>query len=282
MKVLVTGVKGQLGFDVVNELTLRGIEAIGVDVAEMDITNAAQVRKVITEANVDAVIHCAAFTAVDKAEEMADVCWKVNVDGTRNIAQVCAEHDLKMVYISTDYVFDGLGTDAFETNSSKHPDNVYGQTKSDGEDEVLRLVKKHFVVRISWAFGINGNNFINTMIRLGKERGEVKVVNDQIGSPTYTFDLAKLLVDMIITDKYGVYHATNEGYCSWYEFAVEIFIQAKMDVKVIPVSSSEFPVKATRPLNSRLSKSSLDMHGFSRLPSWKNALKHYLESKNLI
>jgi dTDP-4-dehydrorhamnose reductase len=280
MKILVTGVNGQLGFDVVNELKSRGIEAFGVDVAEMDITNAEQVKDVITNAHVDAIIHCAAYTAVDKAEDMPEVCKIVNVDGTRNIAQVCSDLDLKMIYISTDYVFDGKGTEAFEIDSPKNPNNVYGHTKSDGEDEVLKLVKKHFIVRISWAFGINGNNFINTMIRLGKENGEVKVVNDQIGSPTYTFDLARLLVDMVLTDKYGVYHATNEGYCSWYDFAVEIFKQAEMDnVKVIPVDSSVFPVKALRPLNSRLSKNSLDRNGFKRLPKWEDALKHYLEKK---
>lgn len=280
MKILVTGVKGQLGYDVVNELTLRGIEAIGVDVDDMDITDPQQVRTVIENANVDAVIHCAAYTAVDKAEDMPDVCRKVNVDGTRNIAQVCADNDLKMVYICTDYVFDGKGTEPFEVDSPKRPNNVYGQTKSDGEDVVLNLVKKHFIVRISWAFGINGNNFINTMIRLGKERGEVKVVMDQIGSPTYTFDLARLLADMIVTNKYGIYHATNEGYCSWYEFAVEIFKQAKMpNVKVIPVDSSEFPVKAVRPLNSRLSKRSLDINGFKRLPKWEDALSDYLAKK---
>jgi len=280
MKVLVTGVKGQLGFDVVQDLNSRGIETVGVDVDEMDITNGQEVKRVIEAAKVDAVIHCAAYTAVDKAEDMIDVCRKVNVEGTRNIAQVCADHDLKMIYICTDYVFDGKGTEAFEVDSPKRPNNVYGQSKSDGEDEVLKLVKKHFIVRISWAFGINGNNFINTMIRLGQERGEVKVVMDQIGSPTYTFDLAHLLGDMVTTDKYGIYHATNEGYCSWYEFAVEIFRQAKMtQVKVIPVDSSEFPVKAVRPLNSRLSKLSLDKNGFKRLPKWEEALSDYLSKK---
>ncbi|KAF0226230.1 MAG: dTDP-4-dehydrorhamnose reductase [Erysipelotrichaceae bacterium] len=280
MKILVTGVKGQLGYDVVNELTLRGIETVGVDVDEMDITDAQAVRSVITESKVDAVIHCAAYTAVDKAEDMPEVCKKVNVDGTKNIAQVCSDHGLKMVYISTDYVFDGLGTEAFEIDSPKNPNNIYGQSKSDGEDEVIKLVANHFIVRISWAFGINGNNFINTMIKLGKERGEVKVVNDQIGSPTYTFDLARLLADMIVSDKYGIYHATNEGYCSWYDFAVEIFQQANMaHVRVIPVDSSEFPVKAVRPLNSRLSKKSLDDNGFKRFPKWEDALSRYLHIK---
>jgi dTDP-4-dehydrorhamnose reductase len=282
MKVLVTGVKGQLGFDVVNELESRGIEAIGVDVAEMDITDPQKVKNFIETSKVDAVIHCAAYTAVDKAEEMPDLCRKVNVEGTRNIAEVCRDLELKMIYICTDYVFDGKGTKPFEVDSPKKPNNVYGLSKSDGEDEVIRLVKKHFIVRISWAFGINGNNFINTMLRLGKEHGKVKVVNDQIGSPTYTFDLARLLGDMVLSELYGTYHATNEGYCSWYDFAVEIFKQAQMDeVVVIPVDSSEFPVKALRPLNSRLSKASLDQNGFKRLPRWEEALKDYLNKKGV-
>ncbi|NTW96589.1 MAG: dTDP-4-dehydrorhamnose reductase [Erysipelotrichaceae bacterium] len=282
MKVLVTGVKGQLGFDVVNELESRGIEAVGVDVAEMDITDPQKVKNFIETSKVDAVIHCAAYTAVDKAEEMPDLCRKVNVDGTRNIAEVCRDLELKMIYICTDYVFDGKGTKPFEVDSPKKPNNVYGLSKSDGEDEVIRLVKKHFIVRISWAFGINGNNFINTMLRLGKEHGKVKVVNDQIGSPTYTFDLARLLGDMVLSELYGTYHATNEGYCSWYDFAVEIFKQAQMDeVVVIPVDSSEFPVKALRPLNSRLSKASLDQNGFKRLPRWEEALKDYLNKKGV-
>lgn len=279
MKVLVTGYKGQLGFDVVNELTLRGIEAIGVDIEEMDITSLEDVNRVIKSKHVDCVVHCAAYTAVDRAEDDPETCRKVNVDGPRNIALFCKELDIKMVYISTDYVFSGEGEDAFEVNSPKRPSNVYGISKSDGEDEVRALVDKHFIIRISWAFGINGNNFINTMLRLGKERGEVKVVNDQIGSPTYTYDVAKLISDMIVTDKYGTYHATNEGYCSWYEFAKEIFKQANLNVNVIPVDSTEFPVKAIRPKNSRLSKESLDSAGFSRLRSWQEALKDYLKVK---
>ena len=279
MKILVTGYKGQLGFDVVNELTLRGIEAIGVDIEDMDITSLDDVDRVIKSKHVDCVVHCAAYTAVDRAEDDPETCRKVNVDGPRNIALVCQELNIKMVYISTDYVFSGEGEEAFEVNSPKRPNNVYGISKSDGEDEVRALVDKHFIIRISWAFGINGNNFINTMLRLGKERGEVKVVNDQIGSPTYTYDVAKLISDMIVTDKYGTYHATNEGYCSWYEFAKEIFKQASLNVNVIPVDSTEFPVKAIRPKNSRLSKESLDSAGFSRLRSWQEALKDYLKVK---
>lgn len=276
MKALVTGFKGQLGYDVVNELNKRGIESIGVDIEEMDITSLEDVNRVIKGICVDAVVHCAAYTAVDRAEDDPETCRKVNVDGPRNIALVCKELDIKMVYISTDYVFSGEGEEAFEVNSPKHPNNVYGLSKSDGEDEVISLLDKHFIIRISWAFGINGNNFINTMIRLGKERGEVKVVDDQIGSPTYTYDIAELIADMIVTEKYGIYHATNEGYCSWYEFAKEIFRQASLNIKVEPVDSSAFPVKALRPKNSRLSKKSLDKAGFKRLRSWQDALRDYL------
>lgn len=275
-KILVTGVKGQLGHDVVQEAAKRNIEAVGVDIEEMDITNANQVRDVISNGNYDAVIHCAAWTAVDKAEEMVDACRKVNVDGTRNIAVVCKELDIPMMYFSTDYVFDGEGEIPWKEYDERHPLNVYGLTKYEGELEVEQL-DKFFIIRIAWVFGINGNNFIKTMLRLGKERGSVSVVNDQIGSPTYTYDLAKLVMDMIVTDKYGVYHATNEGVCSWYEFACEIFKQAGMDVKVTPVDSSTFPAKAKRPSNSRMSKDYLDMNGFQRLPKWQDALGRYLK-----
>ena len=281
MKILVTGYNGQLGYDVVKEATSRGIEAVGVDIQEMDITNAKQVKEVITTGNYDAVIHCAAWTAVDKAEEMVDACRKVNKDGTRNIALVCEELDIPMMYFSTDYVFDGQGTTPWNEYDERNPLNVYGQTKYEGELEVERL-KKHFIVRIAWVFGINGNNFIKTMLRLGKERGKVSVVNDQIGSPTYTYDLSKLVVDMIQTDKYGIYHATNENLCSWYEFACEIFKQANLDVEVTPVDSSAFPVKATRPKNSRMNKTQLDKNGFNRLPSWQDALNRYLKEINEI
>lgn len=276
MKMLVTGVKGQLGFDVVNELTKRGHIAVGVDIDEMDITDADQVERVVRAAHPDGVIHCAAYTAVDKAEDMAEVCHKINVGGTENIAKVCRDLDIKMMYISTDYVFDGQGEDFFKEDDQTGPTNVYGQSKLDGEIVVRSLIKKHFIVRISWVFGTNGNNFIKTMIRLGKERGRVSVVNDQIGSPTYTYDLARLLVDMMETEKYGTYHAPNEGICSWYDFAVEIFNQAKMEVEVSPVGSDAFPVKATRPKNSRLSRENLDKNGFTRLPHWKDALSRYL------
>lgn len=279
MRILVTGAKGQLGHDVVNEMLKRGLTPIGVDVEEMDITDKAACDKVITEACVDAVIHCAAYTAVDAAEDNVEVCRKVNVDGTRNIAEVCKKLDIKMMYISTDYVFNGQGTRPWEPDDEREPLNVYGQTKYEGELAIEELVEKFFTVRIAWVFGVNGKNFIKTMLRLGKERGAVTVVDDQIGSPTYTYDLARLLVDMIQTDKYGRYHATNEGLCSWYEFACEIFRQAGMDnVSVTPVPSSEYPAsKAKRPMNSRISKDKLEQNGFTRLPAWQDAVARYLK-----
>lgn len=277
MKVLVTGVNGQLGHDIVEECQKRNIEAIGVDVEEMDITNVNQVNEVITSSHVDAVIHCAAWTAVDKAEDEVEQCRKVNRDGTKHIVDVCEKLDLPLMYFSTDYVFDGQGEEPWHEYDERHPLNVYGKTKYEGELEVERL-KKHFIIRISWVFGINGGNFIKTMLRLGKERKEVSVVNDQIGSPTYTYDLARLCVDMIQTKEYGTYHATNEGICSWYEFACEIFKQAKMDVIVHPVDSTQFPTRAIRPKNSRMNKTELDKHGFTRLPSWQDALERYLDT----
>ena len=277
MKVLVTGVKGQLGYDVVRELEKRQIEAVGVDVEEMDITDAAQVGTVIRNVNPDAVIHCAAYTAVDAAEDNEELCRRVNAQGTENVAKVCQEMDLKMMYISTDYVFDGQGTRPWEPDDERDPLNVYGQTKYEGELAVEKYVEKFFIVRIAWVFGVNGKNFIKTMLNLGKTHDKLTVVNDQTGSPTYTYDLARLLADMIQTDKYGRYHATNEGICTWYEFACEIFRQAGMDVEVAPVTSDEYPAKAKRPANSRMSKKKLDENGFERLPSWQDALKRYLK-----
>ena len=283
MRVFVTGVKGQLGHDVMNELAKRGHEGIGVDIEEMDITDAESVRKVITEANPDVVIHCAAWTAVDLAEDddKKEKVHQVNAVGTENIAKVCHDLDCKMIYISTDYVFDGQGTRPWEPDDHREPLNAYGQSKYEGELAVEELVKKFFIVRIAWVFGVNGKNFIKTMLRVGKERGAVSVVDDQIGSPTYTYDLARLLVDMIQSDKYGRYHATNEGLCSWYDFAVEIFKQAGMDVKVTPVSTAEYtaayPGQAKRPMNSRISKEKLSDNGFERLPSWQDAVGRYLK-----
>ena len=278
MKVLVTGVKGQLGYDVVKECEKRGIEAIGVDVEEMDITDAAACERVITEAKAEAVNHCAAYTAVDAAEDNEDLCRKVNAEGTRNIAEVCRKLDIKMMYFSTDYVFNGQGERPWEPDDPREPLNVYGQTKYEGELAVQELLEKYFIVRIAWVFGVNGKNFIKTMLRLGKERGAVSVVDDQIGSPTYTYDLARLVVDMIQTDRYGIYHATNEGLCSWYEFACQIFKAAGMNqVKVTPVDSTAFPAKAKRPHNSRMDKSKLAENGFEPLPSWEDALERYLK-----
>ena len=277
MKLLVTGVKGQLGHDVVKECEKRGITAIGVDIEEMDITDAAACEKVIKEAKVDAVIHCAAYTAVDAAEDNTELCRKINAEGTENIVKVCRELNIKMMYFSTDYVFNGKGDRPWKTDDERSPLNVYGQTKYEGELAVENSLEKYFILRIAWVFGVNGKNFIKTMLRLGKEKGAVSVVNDQIGSPTYTADLAVLAVDMIQTDKYGTYHATNEGLCSWYEFACQIFNEANMDVKVTPVSSDAFPAKAKRPSNSRMDKSKLTENGFSPLPGWQDALKCYLK-----
>lgn len=278
MKILITGSKGQLGHDLMNELEKRGIEYIGVDVEEMDITDADACRRVITEAAPDAVIHCAAYTAVDAAEDNVELCRKINAEGTKNIAEVCRDLDIKMMYISTDYVFNGEGTRPWEPDDHREPLNIYGLTKYEGEVYIERLVKKFFTVRIAWVFGVNGKNFIKTMLRLGKERGAVSVVDDQIGSPTYTYDLARLLVDMIQTEEYGRYHATNVGLCSWYEFACEIFRQAGMDeVTVTPVDSSQFPAKAKRPKNSRMDRSKLVEKGFTPLPTWQDALGRYLK-----
>ncbi|MEG0687947.1 MAG: dTDP-4-dehydrorhamnose reductase [Hungatella sp.] len=276
MRVFVTGVKGQLGHDVVCELRSRGHEAIGVDIEEMDITDAAAVRKLITEADVKAVIHCAAYTAVDAAEDRIELCRRVNAYGTENIAKVCKTLQIKMMYISTDYVFNGQGTKAWEPDDEREPLNVYGETKYEGELAVEENLTDYFIVRIAWVFGVHGKNFIKTMLNLGKTHDSLTVVSDQIGSPTYTYDLARLLVDMIETDRYGRYHATNEGLCSWYEFACEIFKQAGMKVAVIPVDSSAYPSKAKRPMNSRMNKDKLDAEGFDRLPPWQDAVSRYL------
>jgi len=277
MKVLVTGVKGQLGYDVVNELEKRGLEAFGVDIQEMDITDADSVDQVIGEASPDAVIHCAAYTAVDAAEDNEELCRKVNADGTQNIANMCKKLDIPMIYISTDYVFDGQGERPWLPDDERAPLNVYGQTKYEGELAVQNTLEKYFIVRIAWVFGVNGKNFIKTMLNLGRTRDRLTVVNDQFGSPTYTYDLAKLLVDMIQTDKYGIYHATNEGICTWYEFACEIFKQAGIQVEVAPVTADQYPAKAKRPSNSRMSKDKLEENGFKRLPSWQDALGRYLK-----
>ncbi len=277
MKVLVTGVKGQLGYDVVKELTKRNIEAIGVDVDEMDITDKAQVEKVIVETSPDAVIHCAAYTAVDAAEENEAICRKVNADGPRNIAEACKKIDAKMIQISTDYVFDGKGEALWKTDDKPNPQSVYGQTKFEGELAVQEILEKYFIVRIAWVFGVNGKNFVKTMLKLSENHDELRVVNDQFGSPTYTFDLARLLVDMVLTEKYGIYHATNEGICSWFDFASTIMKKAGKKTVVLPVTSAEYGAKANRPSNSRMDKSKLLENGFLLLPTWEDALDRYLK-----
>ena len=282
MKVLVTGYTGQLGYDVVKELQKRNIECIGITRKDFSLTDTEKMKFFVENYRPDAVIHCAAYTTVDKAEDEPELCRAVNTDATRELAQICKEINAKMIYISTDYVFPGDGDNFYEPEDEKAPQNVYGQTKLDGEKAVQEILDKYFIVRISWVFGTNGKNFIKTMLNLAKTHHRLTVVNDQIGSPTYTVDLAKLLCDMVQTDKYGVYHATNEGICSWYEFACEIFRQAKVDIQVDPVPSSAFPTKAKRPHNSRLSKKALDKAGFDRLPNWQDALNRYLKELTII
>ena len=304
MRFFVTGVNGQLGHDVMNELYKRGHEGVGSDIAEayagvadgspvttmpyvsLDITDKEAVEKVIIEVKPDAVIHCAAWTAVDMAEDddKVDAVRRVNAGGTQNIADSCKKIDCKMLYLSTDYVFDGQGTEPWKPDCKDYkPLNVYGQTKLEGELAVSSTLDKYFIVRIAWVFGLNGKNFIKTMINVGKTHDEVRVVNDQIGTPTYTFDLARLLVDMCESEKYGYYHATNEGgYISWYDFCVEIYKQYGLDTKVIPVTTEEYGLsKAKRPFNSRLDKSKLVEAGFTPLPTWQNAVSRYLKEAQL-
>lgn len=277
MKVLVTGVGGQLGYDVIKELENRNIDCVGTDRAEFDITNFNATHKFITCHMPDAVIHCSAYTAVDKAEDEPELCHLVNAVGTKNIAKICKEIDAKMIYISTDYVFDGTKDGYHEVDDMPNPINVYGKTKLAGEKAVQEILDKYFIVRISWVFGINGNNFVKTMLRLGKERSELNIVADQVGSPTYTADLAPLLVDMVHTDKYGVYHATNEGECSWAEFAEEIFKVAGMNVRVNHISTANYPTKAKRPMNSRMSKEKTVVNLHKSLPLWKLSLERYVD-----
>ncbi|MCI8325112.1 MAG: dTDP-4-dehydrorhamnose reductase [Clostridia bacterium] len=282
MKVLVTGVKGQLGYDTVQELLRRGHEAIGADIEDMDITDASAVSRVISSVRPDAVVHCAAWTAVDAAEEECnrDKVRLINAVGTENVANECKRIGAKMMYISTDYVFDGQGDKPWEADCKDYrPLNVYGSTKLEGELKVSTVLDKYFIVRIAWVFGTHGNNFVKTMLRVGASHSSLKVVKDQIGTPTYTFDLARLLVDMIETDKYGYYHATNEGgYIGWNDFAEAIFAAAGYDTEVVPVTTQEYGLsKAARPFNSRLDKSKLTACGFAPLPHWKDALCRYLK-----
>lgn len=277
MKILVTGVKGQLGYDVLRELKIRGYQdVLGIDILDLDITKEEKVISFITSYNPQIVVHCAAWTAVDLAEDKKEIAYDVNVNGTSYIAKACQKINAKMFYISTDYIFDGKGKEPFEVTDVPKPINYYGMTKYLGEVEVKKYLDSYFIVRISWVFGVNGNNFVKTMLKLSEERDTLNVVDDQIGSPTYTYDLSKLLCDMLETDQYGVYHATNEGTCSWYEFACEIFGKANLEMRVNPISSEYYPTKANRPRNSRLSKKSLTEHGFSTLPHWKDALTRYI------
>ena len=285
MKVFVTGVKGQLGFDVVNELNKRGHDPIGVDIDELDITKEQDVRTMIDAVRPDGVIHCAAWTAVDDAEDNYDKVMAVNVKGTEYIAKACKDLDIPMIYISTDYVFNGEGETPWKPDDKREPLNVYGDSKYRGELAVEELLDKYYIVRTAWVFGQNGHNFINTMLNLGKTHDQLTVVDNQIGTPTYTYDLARLLVDMIETDKYGTYHVTNEGgYISWYDFTVEIMKQASehneiyKKVEVLPVGSDAYPSKAKRPSNSRLDKSKLIKNGFKSLPDWKDALERFINS----
>ncbi|WP_066715072.1 dTDP-4-dehydrorhamnose reductase [Clostridium sp. Marseille-P299] len=277
MKVLVTGVKGQLGFDVIKCLNDRNIDNIGADIEEFDITDKEATREFIIKSKADVIIHCSAYTAVDRAEDEKEICKKVNVDGVKNISDVCKEINAKMVYISTDYVFPGVGEDFYEVDDQTAPLSQYGKTKLQGEEVVRSLLDKYFIVRISWVFGVNGNNFVKTMLRLGKERDEINVVADQFGSPTYTADLAPLLCDMIMTEKYGTYHATNEGVCSWADFTEEIFKVAGYKTRVNHITTEEYPTKAVRPKNSRLSKEKLEESGFRKLPKWKDAVRRYMK-----
>lgn len=277
MKVLVTGFNGQLGYDVVRELSSRKIECIGTDLQDFDITDREATLEFTKEYAPDVIVHCAAYTAVDKAEDDESVCRRVNVDGSENLAIAAEVLQAKMLYVSTDYVYNGNGDEPFEVADHTEPQSVYGRTKLEGENAVRKHLERYFIVRTSWVFGINGNNFVKTMLRLGAERDELSVVADQIGSPTYTPDLARLICDLIVTNKYGVYHATNENYCSWAEFAEAIMTLGNRKAKINYISSSEYPAKAKRPLNSRLSKKCLDDAGLDRLPTWQNALERYME-----
>jgi len=276
MKILVTGYSGQLGYDVVLEGKKRGYEIIGVGHKELDITQEEQVKSYVHNVEPDAIIHCAAYTAVDNAEDDKETCLDVNVNGTKYLAAAAKGMDAKFIYISTDYVFEGTGTEPFTEEDAANPVGYYGLTKYEGEKAVQSLLDKYFIVRISWVFGINGNNFIKTMLRLAETRDELNVVGDQYGSPTYTFDLAKLLVDMVETEKYGVYHASNEGFTTWADFAKEIFQVAGKKVKVNSITTEEYPTKGVRPKNSRMSKDKLEKNGFTRLPAWQDALTRYI------
>lgn len=277
MKILVTGIRGQLGYDVMKVLKARGIEAVGVNSADMDVTDAKKVREVICSLRPDAVIHCGAWTAVDLAEDEEAACRAVNVAGTRHVAEACAAIGAKLMYFSTDYVFNGEGETPWRPEDPTDPIGAYGLSKRDGENEVRRILPdRHFILRLQWVYGINGKNFVKTMMRLSETRDQLTVVADQIGSPSYTPDIAKLAADMIVTDRYGTYHVANQGFCSWYEFAVQIFHEAGRKVIVTPVSSEQYPTRAKRPHNSRLDTSGLLKEGFHELPPWQDALHRFI------
>ena len=278
--ILVTGITGQLGYDVAKELERRGENFIGTTRKELDLSKPDEVKNFIIEKKPSAVIHCAAYTAVDKAESEAELALTVNGLATRKIAEGCKEIGAKMLYISTDYVFGGDGDTPYEISDEKAPQNIYGKSKLLGEDSVIALLRNYFIVRISWVFGSNGKNFVKTMLNFDKRRKKISVVDDQIGSPTYTADLAPLLVDMINSDKYGIYHATNEGFCSWAEFAEEIFKQSGREITVEKIPTSDYPTPAKRPFNSRLSKKTLDEAGFKRLPDWQDAVTRFLSARD--
>lgn len=278
MKVLVTGITGQLGYDVVKSLKDRGHEAVGIDKEKMDLTDSCEIKKCIENVNPEAIIHCAAYTAVDVAEDNEDLCRQVNALAVKDMANCAKKLDIPMIYISTDYVFDGTKDGEYSEDDTPNPINIYGKTKYEGEEYVREILEKYYIVRISWVFGENGNNFIDTMLRLSKDRDSLRIINDQVGSPTYTKDLAPLLVDMIETNEYGVYHVTNEEFCSWYEFAKEIFNVAKVNIDVTPISTSEYPTKANRPMNSKMSKDKLINNGFKQLRSWKEAVGEYIRN----
>lgn len=280
IKILVTGYTGQLGYDVVQNGLERGFEMIGVGSKDLNITDERLVDQYVKSLRPDAIIHCGAYTAVDKAEDDKENCWKVNVEGTRYLAKAAQEINAKFMYISTDYVFDGLGDKPFVETDPPNPVGYYGLTKYEGEKIVQSHLTEWFIVRISWVFGINGNNFVKTMLRLAEHYDEINVVADQVGSPTYTFHAARLVIDMIQTDKYGIYHATNEGFCSWAEFAKEIFRITGKKVKVNSITTEEYPTRAKRPKNSRLSKKKIIDNGFKALPPWQESLKHFLKNQS--
>ncbi|MBT2657267.1 dTDP-4-dehydrorhamnose reductase [Bacillus sp. ISL-18] len=276
MKVVVTGVKGQLGYDLEKQLTARNHEVFGLDRNQLDITDEQAVKAYMESVKPDAILHCAAYTNVDAAEQDKETAYNVNALGAKFLAEAASKAGAKMVYVSTDYVFDGTASEPYEVDHPTHPLGVYGETKFAGEEFVKKSLDRYFIVRTAWVFGINGNNFVKTMLRLAEERDELGVVHDQVGSPTYTVDLARFMIDLVESDQYGVYHATNEGVCSWYEFAVEIFNQAGVNVKVNPLTSEQFPRPAARPKYSVLSKKKITDQGFIPLPNWKEALSAYL------